>query len=100
MPGKGSKYWEFYDLSGRITSMHPCRFTRDIKQFDVCSHARLLRDGCANLQDYLKTKREVAQYPQCSRAAIVRFSVVVISFAEFLWQPCNKAQFHCTVILP
>ena len=32
------------------------------------------------------------------RAAIVPISVVVVCFAENLWQPCNKVHCHCMVI--
>ena len=44
-----------------------------------------------NLQDCRKTKRYVVQFPHCSRAVIVRFAV-------FLRQPCNKAHVHLAVV--
>ena len=43
-------------------------------------------------------QRDVGQFPVYGRAAIVQISVVVVCFAEILWQPCNKAHSHCTVI--
>ena len=43
-------------------------------------------------------QRDVGQYPEYGRAAIVPISVVVVCFAAILWQPCNKVHGHCAVI--
>ena len=43
-------------------------------------------------------QRDVGQYPEYGRAAIVPISVVVVCFAAILWQPCNKVHGHCMVI--
>ena len=43
-------------------------------------------------------QRDVGQYPEYGRVAIVPISVVVVCFAAILWQPCNKVHGHCTVI--
>ena len=52
-----------------------------------------------NLQDCHKTKKYVVPFPLCNRAVIVRFSVVVVRFAAFLWQPCYKAHGHLAIVL-
>ena len=65
--------------------------------------SRLPQDGHAKftkkIQDCRKTKRYVVRFPHCSRAVIVRFSVVVIRFAAFLQQPCDKAHGHLAIVL-
>ena len=43
-------------------------------------------------------QRDVRQYPEYGPAAIVPISVVVVCFAEILWQPCNKVHGHSMVI--
>ena len=89
------------------------RITQNVRQpYDVrtitslrCSYdylityARLPQDGHANLQDCRKTMRYVVQFPHSSRAAIVRFSAVVVRFATFLRQACNKAHGYLVVVL-
>ena len=52
-----------------------------------------------NLQDCRKTKRYVVQFQHCSRAVIVRFSVLVVRFAAFLRQLCDKAQGYLAIVL-
>ena len=54
----------------------------------LCSCARLSQDDCEDLQDC----------PKCSHAPVMQTSSVVIPFAAFLRQLCNKTQDHCIVI--
>ena len=47
--------------------------------------------GCHNMLCETAAKQsDAVQYSQCSRAAIVRFSAVVVRFSALLWQHRNK----------
>ena len=53
------------------------------------SHARRLQDGHAK---FCMTKRYVARFPHCTGAFIdMSILAVVVRFAAFLRQPCDKA---------
>ena len=71
--------------------------TQNVRQpYDVRTLTSRHMQGCRkmvmqNLKDCRKTMRYFVQFLHRSRAAIVRFSAVVIRLADFLRQPCNKA---------
>ena len=52
----------------------------------LTSHARLPQDGHAKICKTVLRKPYVVQFWHCIRAAIVRFSAVVVSFLAFLRQ--------------
>ena len=71
----------------------------DIRTISSCHMQGCRKTVMQNLQDCRKTKRYVVRFPHCSRAVIVRFSVVVVRFAAFLRQPCDKAHGHLAIVL-
>ena len=67
-----------------------CKATVRCSYDYLTSHARLLQDGHANFARLSQDKCYFVQFPHCSRAAIVRFSAVVLRFPAFVRQPCNR----------
>ena len=66
-------------------------------QLSRIHHARLPQDGSANLQDCLKTKRDV-HYPQCHRVTVVQISAIVMHLA-ILKHSCRSLAIKHKVIV-
>ena len=62
-----------------------------------------VRQPCKACTIVLRSRTGLSQELQdchkCGCVTVVPTSRAVIQFVAFLWQPCNKAQYHCTVIM-
>ena len=83
----------------RKTNRYVVRSPYDVRMISSRHMQGCRKTVMQNLQDCRKTKRYVVRSPHCSRAVIVRFSVVVVRFVAFLRQPCDKAQVHLAIVL-